>query len=1387
MNHSRVVKYAVPLLLLMLVGVPVSAALGVNAITPSTGLNNRTVFITNLSGTDFPADITVFLNRTGYPDIPGIYVLVANPPTQLSCVFDITGKQYGAWNVVVNDPTNATSAILPNGFTIQNPPPYLYGIIPGSGINTGSVGVAISGKNFLSPAVNLTNTTYGTITGSGVAGNATDITCTFNLNGWNEGLYNLVVTNVDGQTVTLPNAFRVTYPPPVITNITPSSAINNGVVGITDLAGSNFMNGATVTLVKTGESPIATINGPIVQPNKILCFFDLTGKPVGLWDIMVSNPDGQNGTLSDAFTIYYPQAPVVTGISPATGVNDASIVIPNISGSGFENNATVNLTMSGQPDIQGSNVIRVSGSQINATFDLTGVATGAWSVVVTNNDGQSGTLPAAFTVTNPPPTLSSITPATGVNTGPVAITDLEGTGFVSGAVVTLARTGQPDIGASGVAVVNSTTITCTFNITGALAGLWNVTVENTDFQSATLVDGFTITNPAPTVTSLTPSEGVNTVPVFISNLAGTGFLTGATATLSKAGQSDIVATGITVVDPSTITCTFDITGAAIGAWDVTVQNTDGLNGTLPNGFNVTNPAPTISGIEPTYGTNNGPVPILNLSGTGFLPGISVKLTKTGETDIDAYGVTIFNNTLINCFFNLNGAKVGPWNVVVQNTDGKSATLPDGFFVYYPHAPSITSIAPAEGVTSRTVSITDLAGNGFEPGVSVNLTRSGEPVIVGTNVTRVSGSQITCDFDLTGAVIGPWTVVVTNDDGQLGTLDDGFVVKYPAPTVTAITPPTGINNGQVFISNLAGTAFRNGATVYLAKTNQSDITATNVTVISRGKITCNLNLAGAVTGPWDVVVRNDDGQMGTLPGAFTIENPAPTVTSISPNKGPNDRSVTIPSLQGTGFLPGATVKLTRTGQPDIVATGTTVQSATLINCTLNLTGKMNGDWRVVVTNTDGKSGYLPNGFSITPPPPVAAFTADPTLGTVPLTVKFTDNSLNSPTVWLWDFGDGALAGISEQNPVHTYNAPGVYNVTLIAYNGGGSDTLTKYDYITVVTRPVANFTASPTDGTAPLLVQFTDTSDGHPTSWTWKFGDGSFTLQRNPYHLYTRPGVYNVSLTVYNTAGADTLTKTGLITVRSLPVAGFTANITSGKSPLAVQFRDTSTGDPDDWSWNFGDGGISAEQNPVHVYTSPGTYSVQLIASNMAGTSTETKNGYITVQEGLQAGFTYVTSNPQNTAPLSVAFTDTSLGKPLHWMWRFGDGYFSTERNPIHNYPKAGNYTVTLTITSLQGTSAASKYIVVTNPLKANFEANPTQGSAPLTVRFTDTTVGTPLTWAWVITKDEYNITTLDPGHKTEVYTFNEPGSYDVRLTVTDAYGNSNASFKQDYIQVIPFP
>ena len=167
-------------------------------------------------------------------------------------------------------------------------------------------------------------------------------------------------------------------------------------------------------------------------------------------------------------------------------------------------------------------------------------------------------------------------------------------------------------------------------------------------------------------------------------------------------------------------------------------------------------------------------------------------------------------------------------------------------------------------------------------------------------------------------------------------------------------------------------------------------------------------------------------------------------------------------------------------------------------------------------------------------------------------------------------------------------------------------------------PQANFTANTTTGPAPLAVLFTDTSTGSPTSWLWSFGDGATSAAQNPTHTYTAPGTYTVSLTATTAGGSSTEIKTDYITVTApSPVAAFTANVTAGPAPLAVQFTDQSTGDPTSWSWSFGDGAWfnttdPAERNATHTYTLPGVYSVNLTVANAHGSSYLYRQDCITV-------------------------------------------------------------------------------------------------------------------------------------------------------------------------------
>jgi PKD repeat protein len=134
---------------------------------------------------------------------------------------------------------------------------------------------------------------------------------------------------------------------------------------------------------------------------------------------------------------------------------------------------------------------------------------------------------------------------------------------------------------------------------------------------------------------------------------------------------------------------------------------------------------------------------------------------------------------------------------------------------------------------------------------------------------------------------------------------------------------------------------------------------------------------------------------------------------------------------------------------------------------------------------------------------------------------------------------------------------------------------------------------------------------------WSFGDGSTSTAQDPSHVYTAAGSYTVSLRVATSAGQNTQTKTNYVAVSSPvpPTAEFSGSPTNGSAPLAVQFTDQSTAGSapiTSWSWSFGDGGTSAEQNPTHVYLLPGRYDVSLTVGTACGKATATKAGYITV-------------------------------------------------------------------------------------------------------------------------------------------------------------------------------
>ncbi|MBW7989062.1 MAG: PKD domain-containing protein, partial [Planctomycetes bacterium] len=450
-----------------------------------------------------------------------------------------------------------------------------------------------------------------------------------------------------------------------------------------------------------------------------------------------------------------------------------------------------------------------------------------------------------------------------------------------------------------------------------------------------------------------------------------------------------------------------------------------------------------------------------------------------------------------------------------------------------------------------------------------------------------------------------------------------------------------------------------------------------------------------------------------------------------------------------------------------------------------------------------------GLGLGSQPLKAEFIAEPTMGPRNTRVQFTNQSTGNITSWLWDFGDGATS--IDLNPSHAYGDARTYTVSLTVMGPDGSDTETKEAYIKLFIPeiPNADFTREPISINKPMTVQLTDTSTcpatliyqlngtiltssiesasyGGITTWTWDFGDGTTSNERNPAHTYQNLGSYTISLTVVGPGGSDTETRKGYIqvTMYSAPVASFAAIPRSGNDPLVVQFTDTSTGRVSNWLWNFGDGKTSNEQNPNHMYKNTGSYIVSLTVVGPGGSDTETKMDYIQVTPS--APVANFTAQPRSgNGPLVVQFTDISTGQVLSRLWDFGDGTTSSEQNPNHTYQNIGFYTVSLTLVGPGGSDTETKkdYIQVTHPAPvANFTAIPRNGDGPLVVQFTDTSAGNISSRLW----DFGDGTTSTEQNPIHTYTFKDAGDFTVSLSVT-GLGGTDTETKTNYIHLNASP
>ena len=232
-----------------------------------------------------------------------------------------------------------------------------------------------------------------------------------------------------------------------------------------------------------------------------------------------------------------------------------------------------------------------------------------------------------------------------------------------------------------------------------------------------------------------------------------------------------------------------------------------------------------------------------------------------------------------------------------------------------------------------------------------------------------------------------------------------------------------------------------------------------------------------------------------------------------------------------------------------------------------------------------------------PMPQAEFSVTPAVQTYPnTTVGINNNSMaSSSAVQYWSFGDGDEV-VADQPIFHTFDSWGTYNITLLVDNGICADAHTEQINI-LSPNPVASFVGGGT-GCAPLMVEFENNSN-HGAGYVWNFDDDHMTSEESPVHVFTRPGTYNVSLTVIGFEGQEEqVIHYGAVEVFPSAAAAFVNSPTEVIIPdQPVEFVNLSDDESIEFLWNFGDGQVSTVSDPIHFYTEPGIYDVTLTANN----------------------------------------------------------------------------------------------------------------------------------------------------------------------------------------------
>ena len=423
-------------------------------------------------------------------------------------------------------------------------------------------------------------------------------------------------------------------------------------------------------------------------------------------------------------------------------------------------------------------------------------------------------------------------------------------------------------------------------------------------------------------------------------------------------------------------------------------------------------------------------------------------------------------------------------------------------------------------------------------------------------------------------------------------------------------------------------------------------------------------------------------------------------------------------------------------------------------------------------------------------PTANFSATNTAGCAGLlTTTFNDLSVtdgvNTIANWQWHFGDGVIQNFTAPPFQHTYNTPGIFSVKLIITDVAGCKDSIAIANIINATDPIPDFVSADTLSCPGATVTFTNTSTPAGFTSQWYFGDGGTSTATSPTYVYTATGIYNVKLRILDAFGClDSITKNAYIRVDN-PVASFTINDSmSSCTPFEVRFTNTSTFYRT-VLWDFGPGeGSSALNNPVHYYSTPGTYLAKLVVTSPGGCLDSTFKTII-VSDTAGSRLDYLPLF--GCKPLDVNLSTFTPGVMETYFWDFGDGYTQTTTTPSvnHIYDSYGSFLPKVIMQDPSGCIIPLQSLDTVHVIgaTAKFGIDKNLFCDFGIVNFIDsTTFNDPVV--------SYNWSFGDGGVSTQqnpAYQYTAPGNYTVDLIVQTQGGCIDTVSKPNLVKVVQSP